>query len=426
SVVVTIYALPWIILLYIPLAFVYYTIQSYYRYTSRDLKRLHAISLSPLYEHFTETLQGLSVIRAMRAVHRFSVRADNLLEVSQRAQFDIQAASQWLNLRLQLIGLTMLAGVAILSLLKHHLDTIDAGLVGLVISYALTISGFLNNVVSSLTETERELVSVERVHQYLEGTDHEKREGSSAPPLGWLSHGSIKFQNVYIRYNYHNPFALKKVSFEVGSSEKIGIIGRTGAGKSSIFLALFRLVELSRGRIYLDNVDISRLSLKKLRSNMAIVTQEAFLFSGSIRENLDPSGESVDAQIWQALRSCHLGGFVQTLGGLEARVEEAGRTMSAGQKQLFCLARALLCRTKIICIDEGTSQLDNETDEQIQQTIRSVFRNKTVLIIAHRVHTVRDCDRILVMNDGEVVESGRPMELLANRESHFYSILHSQ
>ncbi|XP_068230080.1 ATP-binding cassette sub-family C member 10 isoform X2 [Palaemon carinicauda] len=426
TVVVTIYGLPWITLLYIPLAFVYYTIQNYYRYTSRDLKRIHSVSLSPLYEHFTETLQGLTVIRAMRAGHRFSVRADSLLEVSQRAQFDIQIASQWLNLRLQLIGLTVLAGVAILSLLQHHFDAVDAGLVGLVISYALTISGFLNNVVGTLTETERELVSVERVHQYFEGAEPENREGTTAPPIGWLSHGSIKFQNVHLRYNYHNPYALKKVNFEVGASEKIGIIGRTGAGKSSIFMALFRLVELSRGRIFVDNVDISRLNLKKLRSNMAIVTQDAFVFSGTIRENLDPNGESIDTQVWQALRSCHLGGLVQTLGGLEARVEEAGRSMSAGQRQLFCLARALLCRTKIVCIDEGTSQLDNETDEQIQQTIRSVFRNKTVLIIAHRVHTVRDCDRILVMDQGEVVESGRPMELLSNRESHFYSILHSQ
>ncbi|XP_047483384.1 ABC transporter C family member 13-like [Penaeus chinensis] len=426
AIVVTIYSLPWITLLYIPLAFVYYTVQNFYRHTSRDLKRLHAVSLSPLYAHFTETLQGLTVIRAMRAVHRFSVRADSLLEVSQRAQFDIQVASQWLNLRLQLIGLTMLAGVAALALLQHHFDAIEAGLVGLVISYALTISNFLNNVVGSLTETERELVSVERVKQYLDGAVPEKREGTAVPPFGWLSHGSIRFQNVSLRYHEHNPYALKKVNFEVGASEKVGIIGRTGAGKSSIFAALFRLVELTRGRIYVDNVDISKLSLKRLRSSMAIVTQDALLFSGTVRENLDPCGESLDSQVWQALKSCHLAELVQTLGGLAARIEEAGRAMSAGERQLFCLARALLCRTKVVCIDEGTSQLDNETDEQIQQTIRSAFRNKTVLIIAHRVHTVRDCDRILVMSGGEVVESGRPTELLSDRDSHFYSILHSQ
>lgn len=219
---------------------------------------------------------------------------------------------------------------------------------------------------------------------------------------------------------------MKKVNFEVGASEKVGIIGRTGAGKSSIFTALFRLVELTRGRIYVDNVDISKLSLKRLRSSMAIVTQDALLFSGTVRENLDPCGESLDSQVWQALKSCHLAELVQTLGGLTARIEEAGKAMSSGERQLFCLARALLCRTKVVCIDEGTSQLDNETDEQIQQTIRSAFRNKTVLIIAHRVHTVRDCDRILVMSGGEVVESGRPTELLSDRDSHFYSILHSQ
>ncbi|XP_045610459.1 ATP-binding cassette sub-family C member 10 [Procambarus clarkii] len=426
SVVVTVYGMPWITLLYIPLAFVYYTVQHYYRHTSRDLKRLHAVSLSPLYEHFTETLQGLPVIRAMRAVHRFSVRADSLLEVSQRAQFDIQIASQWLNLRLQLIGLAMLAGVSVLALLHHHFDTIDAGMVGLVIAYALTVSNFLNSVVGSLTETERELVSVERVHQYLHGTEQERREGTLLPPLGWLSHGTIRFQNVYLRYQAHNPYALRKVNFEIGTSEKVGIIGRTGAGKSSIFMALFRLAEVSRGHIFVDNVDISKLSLKKLRSSMAIVTQDVLLFSGTVRENLDPCADSLDAQVWQAIQSCHLTTLVNSMGGLEARIDEAGRTMSAGERQLFCLARALLCRTKIVCIDEGTSQLDHETDEQIQQTIRSAFRNKTVIIIAHRVHTVRDCDKILVMSDGEIVECGRPTELLADRSSMFYSILQSQ
>ncbi|KAK8730961.1 hypothetical protein OTU49_007721 [Cherax quadricarinatus] len=426
SVVVTIYGMPWITLLYIPLAFLYYTIQNYYRHTSRDLKRLHAVSLSPLYAHFTETLQGLPVIRAMRAVHRFSVRADNLLEVSQRAQFDIQIASQWLNLRLQLIGLSMLAGVSVLALLQHNFGVVDASLVGLVISYALTVSSFLNNVVGSLTETERELVSVERVHQYLKGTEPERREGTILPPLGWPSHGLIRFHNVYLRYQSHNPYALKKVNFEIGTSEKVGIIGRTGAGKSSIFVALFRLVELSRGHIFVDNVDISKLSLKKLRSIMAIVTQDSFLFSGTVRENLDPCGDSLDTQIWHAIQLCHLTTLVQNMGGLEARIEEAGRAMSSGERQLFCLARALLCRTKIVCIDEGTSQLDNETDEQIQQTIRSAFRNKTVLIIAHRVHTVRDCDTILVMSDGEIVECGPPTELLSDRSSMFYSIVQSQ
>ncbi|KAK3858134.1 hypothetical protein Pcinc_035658 [Petrolisthes cinctipes] len=426
SIAVTVYGLPWITLMYLPLALVYYNLQSYYRRASRDLKRLHAVSLSPLYAHFTETLQGLPIIRAMRAVHRFSGRADSLLEVSQRAQFDIQIASQWLNLRLQLIGLTMLSGVSILALLQHHFDAVDAGLVGLVISYALTVSNFLNSVVGSLTETERELVSVERVHQYLEGAPGEHRDGSLLPPYGWVSHGSLRFHNVYLRYQDHNPYALRKVNFEVGASEKVGIIGRTGAGKTSIFMALFRLVELNRGQIFVDNVDISKLSLKKLRSSMAIVTQDAFLFSGTVRENLDPCGESVDSQVWQALESCHLVPLVHSLGGLEARIEEGGRSMSAGEKQLFCLARALLCRTKIVCIDEGTSQLDHQTDEQIQQTIRSAFRNKTVLIIAHRVNTVRDCDRILVMSEGEVVESGRPSELLSNRNSHFYAIVQSQ
>ncbi|KAG0729445.1 Multidrug resistance-associated protein 7 [Chionoecetes opilio] len=304
----------------------------------------------------------------------------------------MQVAAQWLNLRLQLIGLTMLAGVAGLALLQHHFDAIEAGLVGLVISYALTVTSFLNGVVTSLTEAEQEMVSVERIHGYLMAEQGERKEGALPPPFGWITHGSIRFCNVYLRYQDHNPYALRRVDFEVGAAEKVGIVGRTGAGKSSIFVALFRLVELSRGKVLVDEVDVSKLSLKKLRSSLAIVTQEPFLFTGTIRENLDPCGDSVDSQVWQAVEACHLGPLVHSLGGLEGKLEEAGKGMSAGERQLFCLARALLCRTKVVCIDEGTSQLDAETDEHIQQVIRSVFRNKTVLIIAHRVQTVRDCD----------------------------------
>ncbi|XP_050731824.1 ATP-binding cassette sub-family C member 10-like [Eriocheir sinensis] len=427
TIAVTIYGMPWITLMQIPLAFVYYNLQRYYRHTSRDLKRIYAVSLSPLYAHFTETLQGLAVIRAMRAGHRFITRADSLLEVSQRAQFDIQVAAQWLNMRLQLIGLTMLAGVSALALLQHHFDAIEPGLVGLVISYALTVTTFLNSVVTSLTETEQEMVSVERIHGYLQGAaEGERREGVLLPPFGWISHGTIRFTNVYLRYQDHNPYALRRVNFEVGAAEKVGIVGRTGAGKSSVFVALFRLVELTRGAIYVDEVEVSQLGLKKLRSSMAIVTQDPFLFSGTVRENLDPCGECVDSQVWQAAEACHLLPLVHSLGGLEGQLHEAGRSMSAGERQLFCLARALLCRTKIVCIDEGTSKLDPETDEHIQQVIRSVFRNKTVLIIAHRVQSVRDCDRVLVLSEGEVVESGSPWELLSDRDSHFHSIFQSQ
>lgn len=426
AVIVTIYGMPWITLMHIPLAFVYYSVQRYYRHTSRDLKRIYSVSLSPLYAHFTETLQGLVVVRGMRAGYRFIQRADSLLEVSQRAQFDQQVAAQWLNLRLQLIGLTMLGGVSALALLQHHFDAIQAGLVGLVISYALTVTGYLNSVVTSLTEAETEMVSVERIHGYLEGAQGERREGSVLPPFGWITHGSVRFSNVYLRYQDHNPYALRRVNFEVGSAEKVGIVGRTGAGKSSVFVALFRLVELSRGAIYVDEVDVSRLSLKKLRSSLAIVTQDPFLFTGTVRENLDPCGESVDSQVWQAVEACHLLPLVHSLGGLEGVLQEAGRGMSAGERQLFCLARALLCRTKIVCIDEGTSKLDPETDEHIQQVIRSVFRNKTVLIIAHRMQTVRDCDRVLVLSDGEVVESGRPWELLSDKDSHFHGIFQPQ
>ena len=222
SVFITLYDLPWILLLYIPL--IYYTVQIYNRHISRDLKRLHVLSHSHLYAHFTETLRGLLTIRAIRAIDRFSVHGDRLLEVSHHTQFDIQAASQWLNLRLQLIGLAMLLDVSILALIQHHFLPIEHGLVKLEISYVHIISRYLNNVVGSLTETGNEFVSIECVHQYLESAEREKREGIGTPPYTGPSHGSIHFQDVYLRYQSYNPYELRNVSIDIAAWEKVGII----------------------------------------------------------------------------------------------------------------------------------------------------------------------------------------------------------
>ncbi|RXG57622.1 Multidrug resistance-associated protein 7 [Armadillidium vulgare] len=439
SIIITIYGLPWIFMFYLPLLLVYYKIQEYYRHTSRDIRRIYALSLSPLYSHFASTIVGLPIIRSLRASHRYKERLDQYLEQNQRAQFGLQVSSQWLNFQLQMLGLLILAGVVALGLWQHHSHGIGAGIIGLVLVYAMNMSGQLNGVVTSFTETERELVSVERVHQYLEGTRREGQNGVSANllaefsptmiptpvalPYGWPNQGQIVFENVHLKYHEHNPYSLRNVNFSISSCEKVGIVGRTGAGKSSIFIALFRIVELTRGKIFIDSVDISDISIKKLRTSMAIVTQDSLLFNGTVRENLDPRNENIDEEIMEALEHCGLTSLVNDLGGLDALLR-SGKELSAGEKQLFCLARALLTRVKIVCLDEGTSQLDSNTEMRIQKVVREVFRNKTILISSHRMYCIKDCSKVIVLDEGEVVEVGSPEELDQSPNSLFHKIIH--
>lgn len=219
--------------------------------------------------------------------------------------------------------------------------------------------------------------------------------------------------------------SLRNVSFEILSGEKVGIVGRTGAGKSSLLVCLFRMAEISSGSITIDNVDIRRISLNKLRLQLVIIPQEPFLFSGSIRENVDPYKACDDERLHEVMSQCNLTELVTNLGGIDAQLPNGGSGLSVGERQLFCLARAIIRQARIICIDEATSNVDEETDRKIQEVIRKSFRFSTVLTIAHRVDTVMDCDRILVMGKGEVLENNSPTILLENPKSHFYGLVHN-
>ncbi|XP_044256061.1 ATP-binding cassette sub-family C member 10 [Tribolium madens] len=423
TVVITIYGLPWICLVLIPLIPVYHWLQYTYRLTSRELKRISSVTLSPVYSHFNESLQGLTTIRAMRATQRFKRDNEENVDANIKAQFASQAAARWLGLRLQFIGVAMVSGVSFIAIIQHQYDVADPGLVGLALSYALSVTSALNGVVNAFTETEREMIAVERVNQYIKDIPPESTHCVIDPPFGWPSQGVIAFKNVVLKYREHLPPSLRFVSFETRPSEKIGVVGRTGAGKSSLLSALFRLVELYSGEISIDSVNISRVSLQALRSRLFCIPQEPFLFSGTLKENLDPLGEFRDNEIWDALKKVNLTETIRRLGGLKNIVVGGGVNFSVGQKQLICLARAVLHNAKILCIDEATANVDRETDRQIQQTLRSAFRKSTVLTIAHRVQTILDCDRVLVMHDGQVVEFDQPDNLLANPHSLFYQLV---
>ncbi|NXW19547.1 MRP7 protein, partial [Circaetus pectoralis] len=423
--VIITYGLPWIGLVLLPLAALYFSIQRYYRRTSRELKRLYSVTLSPVYTHFSETLLGLSSIRAMRATQRFELENQLHLEQNQRCLFASNTAMQWLDIRLQMIGVAVVTTIAGIAIIQHQKQLGNPGLVGLALSYALSVTNLLSGLISSFTLTETMMVSVERTEEYTTDIPTEPHDKLVQVAADWPSQGLVEFQQVVLAYRAGLPNALDGVSFTIYPGEKVGIVGRTGSGKSTLFLALFRMLELKSGRILLDGVDSQLVGLEELRSRLAIIPQDPFLFSGSIRENLDPQGERTDAELHEVLEQCHLWDAVTQMGGLDSELGERGKSLSLGQRQLVCLARALLTQAKVLCIDEATASVDQKTDQLLQQTIRQRFADKTVLTIAHRLNTILDSDRVLVMQAGRVAELDSPTRLSQKDGSLFHRLLHS-
>ncbi|XP_032851218.2 ATP-binding cassette sub-family C member 10 isoform X1 [Tyto alba] len=417
--------LPWIGLVLLPLAALYFSIQRYYRRTSRELKRLYSVTLSPIYTHFSETLSGLSSIRAMRATERFELENQLHLEQNQRCLFASNTAMQWLDIRLQMIGVVVVTAIAGIAIIQHQKQLGNPGLVGLALSYALSVTNLLSGLISSFTLTETMMVSVERTEEYTTDIPMEPQDKLVQVAADWPTQGLVEFQQVVLAYRAGLPNALDGVSFTIYPGEKVGIVGRTGSGKSTLFLALFRMVELKSGRILLDGVDSQLVGLEELRSRLAIIPQDPFLFSGSIRENLDPQGKRTDAELHEVLEQCHLRDAVTQMGGLDSELGERGKSLSVGQRQLVCLARALLTQAKVLCIDEATASVDQKTDQLLQLTIRQRFADKTVLTIAHRLNTILDSDRVLVMQAGRVAELDSPTHLSQKDGSLFHHLLHS-
>ncbi|XP_068088685.1 ATP-binding cassette sub-family C member 10 isoform X2 [Hyperolius riggenbachi] len=419
------YGLPWILPVLLPLAVLYYYIQRFYRHTSRELKRLQSITLSPIYSHFSETLTGLSTIRATRQADRFEKECEARLERNQRCVFTSNSAVQWLDIRLQMIGVVVVSAIAVIAIIQHQRGAGDPGLIGLSLSYALSITGLLSGLISSFTQTEAMMVSVERTEEYSTQLPCEPREGTVMVDPGWPSTGCIEFKDAVLCYRPGLPNALDGVSFTISPGEKVGIVGRTGSGKSSLFLALFRMMELNSGLILIDDIPTQELNVEVVRSRLAIIPQDAFLFSGSVRENLDPLSLHLDTDLLDVLSQCHLLDLVERIGGLDAGVGDRGKNFSLGQRQLLCLARALLTQAKILCIDEATASVDHQTDQLLQLTIRERFKDHTVLTIAHRLNTIMDSDRILVMHAGKVAEMDSPTTLSNNENSNFYRLINS-
>ncbi|PIC15235.1 hypothetical protein B9Z55_022288 [Caenorhabditis nigoni] len=422
TLVVIMWTTPWAGLMFAFLAVVYYLILRFYISTSRQLKRLESASRSPIYSHFQESIQGASSIRAFGVVDQFIEQSQQRVDDYLVAYYPSIVANRWLAVRLEMVGNLIVLSAAGAAVYFRDSPGLSAGLVGLSVSMALNITQTLNWAVRMTSELETNIVAVERIKEYtITPTEGNNSKALASP--NWPERGEISIKNFSIRYRPGLELVLHGVTAHVEPSEKIGIVGRTGAGKSSLTLALFRIIEADGGCIEIDGTNIANLQLEQLRSRLTIVPQDPVLFSGTMRMNLDPFSAYSDFQVWEALRNAHLEDFVSSLDDkLQHHISEGGENLSVGQRQLICLARALLRKTKVLVLDEAAAAVDVETDSLIQKTIREQFKECTVLTIAHRLNTVLDSDRLLVLDKGRVAEFDTPKNLLANQEGIFYSM----
>lgn len=409
----------------VPLSVLYIYYQQYYLRTSRELRRLDSITRSPIYSQFQETLGGIATIRGYNQQPRFrhinQCRVDN----NMSAFYPSINANRWLAFRLETIGSVIILGAGTLSIFRLRQGTLTAGMVGLSLSYALQITQTLNWIVRMTVEVETNIVSVERINEYAQ-LDSEAPSiiEDHRPDPSWPIAGNIQFENYSTRYRPELDLVLKGINLDIKPQEKVGIVGRTGAGKSSLTLALFRIIESSKGRILIDGVPIDKIGLFDLRHHLSIIPQDSQVFEGTIRENIDPTQSYTDEEIWNVLELSHLKNHILTMSddGLLTKLTEGGSNLSVGQRQLMCLARALLVKSKVLVLDEATAAVDVETDQVIQQTIRTAFKDRTILTIAHRLNTIMDSDRIIVLDGGEVKEFDTPNNLLKDPTSVFYSL----
>ncbi|WOG81431.1 hypothetical protein DCAR_0100578 [Daucus carota subsp. sativus] len=413
-----------VFIVFLPVTAICIWYQQYSMPTSRELARLAGVERAPILHHFAESLAGAATIRAFGQKPRFINTNLCLVDNHSRPWFHNYAAMEWLSYRLnQLCNLVFAFSLVLLVTLPEKL--IDPSLAGLAVTYAINLNVQQTYFIWNIINAEVKMISVERILQYsniiseapLVIEDHR-------PPKNWPDTGTICFENLQFRYAEHLPSVLKNITLTIPGKKKIGVVGRTGSGKTTLLQAICRIVEPKEGRILIDDVDISKIGLHDLRSNLSIIPQDPTMFEGTVRRNLDPLEQYSDAEIWEALDKCQLGDIVrENKEKLESTVVENGENWSVGQRQLFCLGRALLKKRSILLLDEATASVDSAIDGILQNVISREFKDRTIVTIAHRIHTVIDSDLVLVLSDGKIAEYDTPKRLLEREDSFFSKLI---
>ncbi|TKY52781.1 ABC transporter C family member 5 [Spatholobus suberectus] len=413
-----------VLLLVVPMAVVCLWMQKYYMASSRELVRIVSIQKSPIIHLFGESIAGAATIRGFGQEKRFMKRNLYLLDCFARPFFCSLAAIEWLCLRMELLSTFVFAFCLVLLVSLPH-GSIDPSMAGLAVTYGLNLNARLSRWILSFCKLENKIISIERMYQYSQiPSEAPAIIEDSRPPSSWPEDGTIQLIDLRVRYKENLPVVLHGISCTFPGGKKIGIVGRTGSGKSTLIQALFRLVEPEAGSILIDNINISAIGLHDLRSHLSIIPQDPTLFEGTIRGNLDPLEEHSDKEIWEALDKSQLGEIIRETGRkLDMPVLENGDNWSVGQRQLVSLGRALLKQSKILVLDEATASVDTATDNLIQKIIRREFRDCTVCTIAHRIPTVIDSDLVLVLSDGRVAEFDTPSRLLEDKSSIFLKLV---
>ncbi|XP_039127205.1 LOW QUALITY PROTEIN: ABC transporter C family member 14-like [Dioscorea cayenensis subsp. rotundata] len=397
----------------IPLAWLNIWYRGYYLATSRELTRLDSITKAPVIHHFSESILGVTTIRCFRKEESFAQENINRVNSSLRMDFHNNGSNEWLGFRLELIGSFVLCIVALLIIMLPA-NFIKPEYVGLSLSYGLNLNSALFFAVWISCFIENRMVSVERIKQFTKIPPEAAWEiKDRLPSPNWPARGDIVIQDLKVRYRPNTPLVLNSITLSIQGGEKIGVVGRTGGGKSTLIQAFFRLVEPCGGKIIVDGVDICTIGLHDLRSRFGIIPQEPILFQGTVRTNIDPVGKYSDEEIWQSLERCQLkDAVVSKPEKLDALVVDNGENWSVGQRQLLCLGRVMLKQSRILFMDEATASVDSHTDAVIQKIIREDFASCTIFSIAHRIPTVMDCDRVLVIDAGHAKEFDKPSKLI--------------
>ncbi|XP_075494526.1 ABC transporter C family member 10-like [Primulina tabacum] len=404
----------------IPMIFLAIRLQRYYFSSAKEFMRINGTTKSFVANHLAESVAGVITIRAFKQEDRFFAKNLDLIDINGSPFFHYFSANEWLIQRLEILSATVLSFAGLCMVLLPT-GTFTSGFIGMALSYGLSLNMSLVFSINNQCMLANYIVSVERLDQYMHiPSEAPEVIEENRPPVDWPTEGKVEIQNLQIKYRSDAPLVLRGISCTFEGGHKIGIVGRTGSGKTTLTAALFRLVEPAEGKIVVDGINISTIGIHDLRSRIGIIPQDPTLFTGTVRYNLDPLGQHTEQELWEILGKCQLKEAVQEkVEGLDSPVVEDGLNWSMGQRQLFCLGRALLRRSKILVLDEATASIDNATDMILQKTIRTEFADCTVITVAHRIPTVMDCTMVLAISDGEVVEFDEPMTLMKREDSLF-------